>query len=289
MNIEIIELEDGILLQNLQDFELRHTFDCGQCFRFNEDADGSFIGIADGRIVRMIKQGMDLRIKGAKRTDADFWLDFLDLNRDYSRIKAQLSDDPILKEAIRHGLGIRILNQQPFETLISFIISANKQIKQIKRCVEAIAEKFGEPVSFEGKTYYSFPDAMQLSKAGEAELRTCGCGYRAGYIAATAADLAAGRASLDEIMAQELPAAAKALQQLSGVGPKVADCILLFAMKKHGAFPVDVWVKRVLEEFYFVEYSNLKELRAYGMNQFGENAGIAQQYLFYYAREMKLR
>lgn len=279
--------EEGIYFDNIRDFDLRHTFDCGQCFRWREEPDGSYVGVACGRAVRMILEGDRLYIKNGSMADEELWKYYLDLERDYGSIKNTLSGDEILKTAISHGEGIRILNQEPFETTISFIISANNRIPMIKRAVENIAERFGEPVELEGRRYHAFPTPTQLSEATEEELKACGCGFRAPYIVSTTKRIALGEICLRAIKDLKTDEAQKELMGLSGIGPKVADCILLFSMEKHDAFPVDVWVKRVMQYFYLAPDVSLKRIRDFGRSQFGELAGFAQEYLFYYARDLK--
>jgi N-glycosylase/DNA lyase len=156
----------------------------------------------------------------------------------------------------------------------------------IKRAVEGISRKFGNPIQFEGKTYYSFPTPKELSKADVQEIE--GCGFRAAYIVDTTREIAEGEVNLEAIKAKELKEAHEALMQLNGIGPKVADCILLFSMEKNEAFPVDVWVKRIMQYFYLAPDVSLKKIRDFGMQKFGNYAGFAQQYLFYYARERKI-
>lgn len=286
MEIEVSLYEEGIVFKNVRDFELNHTFDCGQCFRWNEDIDGSYIGVACGRVVRIIKKEENIYIKGGLPQDKSFWINYFDLNLDYGMIKDELSKDEILKVAVKHGGGIRILNQEPFEIVISFIISANNRILMIKRAVENISRKFGEKIEFEGNTYYSFPTPESLSKASVEEIE--GCGFRAPYIVESTKAITQGIFQLEKVKNLTLAAAQLELVKLKGVGPKVADCILLFSMNKNEAFPVDVWVKRIMQYFYLAPDVSLKKIRDFGMEKFGENAGIAQQYLFYYARERKM-
>lgn len=287
MSFDLEKYAEGIVIKNVRDFELKHIFDCGQSFRWDEQEDGSFIGITQGRVSRFIKKGNDVYIQGGNIEDKDLWVDYLDLNRNYEEIKSELSQDGVLDEAIKHGEGIRILNQEPFEIVISFIISANNRIPMIKRAVLNISREFGEKIEFQGKDYYTFPSPMELAKANTEELEKCGCGFRAPYIVETAGEIASGRVNLYEIKNMETDMAHNELIKLKGIGPKVADCILLFSMGKHDAFPVDVWVKRVMQYFYLAPDVSLKRIRDYGRNKFGGLAGFAQQYLFYYARDLK--
>jgi N-glycosylase/DNA lyase len=198
------------------------------------------------------------------------------------------TEDSILKEAINYGQGMRILNQEQFEIIISFIISANNNISRIKKTVEAISRKFGKALEFDDETFYSFPSPKELSLATVEELKECGCGYRAEYIVNTTQKIAGGYFAIEQVVNMDIEEARIALMQLNGIGPKVADCILLFSMRKAQAFPVDVWVKRVMQYFYTAPDMNLNKIREFGMDKFGEFAGIAQQYLFYYAREKRI-
>ncbi len=289
MNLNLEKYEEGIVIKNVRDFELKHIFDCGQCFRWNEDEDGSFIGIVRGRAVRLIKKDDNVYVKGGDIEDRDFWIEYLDLNRNYGDIKNQLSQDAVINEAIKHGEGIRILNQEPFEIVISFIISANNRIPMIKRAVQNISREFGKKIEFEGREYYAFPEPSELAKASVEELQKCGCGFRGQYIVETTREIATGRVNLNEIKNMETDIAHNELIKLKGIGPKVADCILLFSMGKQDAFPVDVWVKRVMQYFYLAPDLSLKKIRGFGRDKFGSFAGFAQQYLFYYARDLKGR
>lgn len=287
MDLNFKEYNEGILIENIRDFEVKHIFDCGQCFRWNEKKDGSYSGVAFGRAVNVMKKDDTVYIRGGKIEDRELWMDYFDLNRDYGEIKEELSKDETLREAISHGEGIRILNQEPFETLISFIISANNRIPMIKRAVENISRRFGEKIELDGEEYFSFPSPERLSRATEEELRECGCGFRGQYIVETTSEIVGGGVDLYKIKSLEMDEAHKELVKLKGIGPKVADCILLFSMGKHEAFPVDVWVKRVMQYFYLAPDVSLKKIRDFGMDKFKELAGFAQQYLFYYARDLK--
>lgn len=281
------EYSEGIVFTDVSDFEAKHIFECGQCFRWNAEVDGGYTGVANGRAVKVFKKNNNVYLKGGSIEDRDFWIHYLDLERDYGSIKKELSKDEVLREAITHGEGIRILNQEPFETLISFIISANNRIPMIKRAVENISRRYGDKIEFEGRDYYGFPGPSILAEVGVEKLEECGCGFRAPYIVETSKEAAEGRANLEFIKSLDTDSAQKELSKLKGVGPKVSDCILLFSMGKYDAFPVDVWVKRVMQYFYLAPDVSLKKIRNFGRDKFGEYAGFAQQYLFYYARDLK--
>lgn len=281
------EYAEGIVIKNTADFNIKHIFDCGQCFRWNEQEDGSYVGVAYGRAVRIIQSDNDIYIKGGKIEDKELWEYYFDLKRDYGYIKNELSRDEILKEAIKYGEGIRILNQDMFEIVVSFIISANNRIPMIKRAVENISRRYGKEIEFEGKIYYSFPTPDRLIRAGIKELEECGVGFRAPYIVDTVSKIYKGEVDLSNIKELDTDEAFKELTKLKGIGPKVADCILLFSMQKYDAFPVDVWVKRVMQHFYLAPDVSLNKIRQFGRDKFKFYAGFAQQYLFYYAREFK--
>ncbi len=202
----------------------------------------------------------------------------------------ELAKDPVMKNATDYGKGIRILNQDKFETIISFIISANNQIPRIKKAIEKISEMLwrlsGED---ENRKYYSFPSAEKLSLARPEDLREFArVGFRDKRIVETANLIKDGIVNIDEIEKMELEDARRTLQVLPGVGPKVADCILLFAFDRKESFPVDVWIKRVMEELYLKEVTPKSKIASRGREVFGKNAGFANQYLFYYGRENKL-
>ena len=188
----------------------------------------------------------------------------------------------------KYGWGMRILNQDPWETLISFIISANNNITRIKGIIERLSQKFGREICWEGKSYYTFPAPESLACASEEDLKACGCGYRGAYIKKTAAMVAEGLISPYKIRELSYEEGHKTLLSCMGVGDKVADCILLFSMEKPEAFPVDVWVKRVMEYFYIGSPVPIRQIKTIAAEKFGKYAGLAQQYLFYYAREKKI-
>ncbi len=297
MDFERLEpYEDKVILKNVKNFELSHIFDCGQCFRWNRLDNGNYIGVAYGKVIEVEKQGEDVIIYNSNEKDFyDIWLEYFDLNRDYDEIKNKLREDEILKKSVEFGHGIRILKQEPFEITISFIISANNRIPMIKRAISRISERWGKPLEYKGNIYYSFPEAEILKNTTIEEITACGVGFRAKYIEDTVnkiCDSTKYQGNFNEtdydlrtIKNFNDDECHKALQKFSGIGPKVADCIMLFSMQKYSAFPVDVWVKRAMQYFYVVPDVSLKKIRDFGKDKFGELSGFAQQYLFYYARE----
>jgi len=286
----IFEKENGIIIENVKDFNLVHTFECGQCFRWTRESNGSFTGVVRDKAVNVLLEGENLIIENATFNDfIDLWYDYFDLGRDYSEIKRVLSrKDEIMRKAIDFGYGIRILRQDFWETLISFIISANNRIPMIKKTVEQMSRKFGKEIEFNGKTYYTFPSVEKLAEECIESLQVCGGGFRCKYISETAKMVRNGEIDLSLLYVLDRNGARKTLEKLPGVGPKVADCTLLYSGIKYDVFPTDVWVKRVMEELYFHRTASLTEIQKFASDYFSELAGFAQQYLFYYARENRI-
>lgn len=292
MDYKSVKEDEGkVIIEGVKNFVLPHIFDCGQCFRWNMQDNGNYIGVAYGRVIEVEKKDEDtVIIYNSNLNDFNnIWEDYFDLKRDYSSIKEEFEKDELLSKAVKFGYGIRLLKQDPFELLISFIISANNRIPMIKKAIERISAKYGEELQYKGKTYYSFPTLEQFVIKDEAEAEAMGVGFRAKYIMNSLEDLRQGKYNLKEIKESTDDECHKQLQQFSGVGPKVADCIMLFSMQKYSAFPVDVWVKRAMQFFYVAPDVSLPKIREFARNKFGELSGFAQQYLFYYARENNIK
>lgn len=283
--------ENGIIkIDGVKDFHPVHTFLCGQCFRWVENSDGSFDGIAYKKAVNVSLTKGTLIIKNTSEEDYNnIWRHYLDLDRDYAPLKEILSVDENLKKAIEYGYGIRILNQEPWECLVSFIISTQNQIPRIKKIVNALSERYGEKIQIEDRVYYSFPDAESLKGINEEELMFLKAGYRAGYIIDAVNKITSGEIDLEKIFDMDYLSAKKELMKIKGVGEKVADCVLLFSYGKTEAFPIDVWVGRIMRNLYLSENASIKDIRAESERLFGKNAGLAQQYLFYYARDNSIQ
>lgn len=273
---------------NVKDFNTDHIFDCGQCFRWQRQEDGSYIGPAMGKVVKVAYEDGQLIIDNCSEEDfQNIWKDYLDLGRDYSILKERLSErDPIMKAASDYGYGIRILRQDFWETVVSFIISQNNNIPRIKGCIEAVCERFGEPIGvYEGKEYYAVPGVEKLASLTGDDLAPCRLGYRAPYLVKMAQQFIEKGGPDEvrkEIISSEDPI--QQLQQFCGIGPKVAACISLFGLARMDAFPIDVWMRRVMNRLYGIDEKDVKAMKAYAKEHFGENGGIAQQYLFYYIR-----
>ncbi len=305
----------------IKDFDLDHIFDCGQCFRWEREADGSYTGVAMGSAVNMRLEPADtadetavgkiaecgitecgITERGTKEktlivdncSAEDFdkkWRGYLDLERDYGKIKAGLSGEQIQKAA-EYGYGIRILKQEFWESLISFLISQNNNIPRIKGCIESLAENFGEKIcEYRGKPYYALPEAERLAELSEEDLTSCRLGYRAPYLIKTARKvLENGGAEAVEAKLRACDCfeeAEEALREYPGVGPKVASCVALFGLGFLDAFPIDVWMRRVMHRLYGMEEKDVRSMSRYARENFGEYGGIAQQYLFYYIRGLE--
>lgn len=267
-------MESRIRLE--KDFLPEHTFDCGQCFRWNKEEDGSFTGVAHKKAVNISYDSKDILIKGASEEDIkEIWREYLDIDRDYSAIKKAVSISPVMEEAVAFGSGIRILKQEFFEALLSFIISQRNSIPNIKKCVDKLCSAYGEPLELMGKTYYSFPDPEALSDVTESDYASFGVGYRAKYLRRAVLDILNGKIDEGFLRKATTKEARRALLEIYGVGKKVADCVLLFSLSRFDSFPVDVWIDRAVNE-------NLGGKK--GEELFGENSGFAQQYLFYWKR-----
>lgn len=281
------------ILKNPKSFNLDHIFECGQCFRWNKQEDGSYTGIFKENVLNVKKEGNDFIFKGmCKGNIQDVIEKYFDLSRDYEKIKNELSQiDKSMEVSIEYGEGIRILNQDLWETIISFIISANNNIPRIKGIIERLATKYGKEIIFEGKSYYTFPTPEQLKDVTVQDYRKLGLGFRDVRLYETVHMVLEGRVNLKEMHNNaDTLEVREQLLSLSGVGPKVADCILLFStLKRLEVFPIDVWVRRVMNELYIKNLDenkvNKKEIERIANEKFGNLAGIAQQYLFYWKRE----
>ena len=280
------------ILNNVRDFHLDHIFDCGQCFRWERQEDGSYIGPALGKIVKISTEGtlIDTKVIIDNCDEKDYlelWASYLDMDRDYGSIKTLLTEsDEVLVKASEYGYGIRILKQDFWETVVSFIISQNNNIPRIKGCIESICNSFGEYIGeYEGREYYAIPTPEVMAGLTVEDLGSAKLGYRAKYLIETA----------KQMLAEGGPEAVKArlvassnpiedLQSFTGIGPKVAACISLFGLGRMDAFPIDVWMRRVMNQLYGIDEKDVKSMKEYAKEHFGEHGGIAQQYLFYYIR-----
>ena len=282
-------MEQQYILRNAKSFEPVHIFECGQCFRWNKEEDGSYTGVIKNSVVNVKKIGNNVEFTGVcDENIKKICEEYFNLQTNYEAIKEKLSNTDIyLKNSIKYGNGIRILKQDLWETLLSFIISANNNIPRIKTIIERIAKKYGNRIEYRNKMYYTFPTPEMLQNASIDDFRGLGLGFRDVRIYETVQRTLKGEIDLEKLKQEEnTEVLRKKLLEIPGVGPKVADCVMLFALNRFDVFPVDVWVKRVISELYF----NKKEqtpnvIHEFAEKQYGNLAGLAQQYLFYWRRE----
>lgn len=293
MNLVIIVKEQRFILKNQKSFELKDIFECGQCFRWNLQEDGSYSGVIKDAIINVKKENENIIFIGkCEGSIKELIENYFDLDTNYEEIKIRLSNiDEYLKTSIEYGEGIRILNQDLWETIISFIISANNNIPRIKGIIERLSQKYGNEIEWNGQKYYTFPSCEQLKDVTVQDYRNLGLGFRDVRLYETTHMILNKEVDLEKLKkntnTQEVR---NELLNLSGVGPKVADCILLFSdLKRFDVFPIDVWVRRVMNDLYIREPDETKvskvKIEKLAEEKFGKLKGLAQQYLFYWRRE----
>ena len=291
--MKIRKKKNDVIIEEVKDFLLSQTLECGQCFRFEKLDDEEYVIVANNKLLR-IKQEKDTLIfyDTSKEDVVEFWVHYFDLDKDYKQIKNFLRrKDEKLRPVIKDKWGIRILNQDFHETLISFIISQNKQIPLIKQLVENLSNAYGKYLgTINGKKYYAFPTINKLGTLTEKEWRDLKVGFRAPYLMDASTMLSKRRLKyntffeygnrIDEKYARSI------LTSIKGVGDKVANCVMLFSLGYTSSFPIDVWIKRIMEEMYFGGKETDKETIAeFAKKQYGKYGGYAQQYLFMYGRD----
>lgn len=287
---KIYSLEkDKIVVHDLTQFCIKHILECGQVFRFTRlyDKENDQIKYAY-EVITLDKKAIIFEYKDKAEiitNDVNYFINYFDLDTDYNEIKNNLMFDEVIKSAIKYGYGIRILRQDIFEMIISFIISANNNIKRIQKSLNLISEKYGTKID----DYYAFPTFNQLKNAKVEDLRKLGVGFRDKYIVETINMLC--DVDLQNLRCLNTNQLSKYLVSLKGVGQKVADCIMLFAFYKMNVFPVDTWIKQVFKDFYCSSnqdssIKNANNIREFFLKRFGDYSGYAQQYLFYYKREL---
>ena len=281
--------ENKVIIQGVKNFNIKQVLECGQCFRWEKVGELNYIGVAFGKVIEVLQEDDNVTLFNTSKEDFEsIWKHYFDFENDYSQIKEGLANDDILSKSVEYGYGIRLLNQEHFELLISFIISARNSIPSIMKTIKKISERWGNAIEYKGNTYYTFPTPSQLKGVTEDEIRETGASFRSKYIVDTVNKVNEDIEILDRISKLSDDECHTALQEFKGVGAKVADCIMLFSMGKTSAFPVDVWVKRAMMYFYNAEEGSLNKIRIFARNKFGKLSGYAQQYLFYYARENKI-
>ena len=284
--------EQSYILENANSFNLRDIFECGQCFRWNKEDDESYTGVIENNVLNVKNIENKIIFKGICNGNIqEIVTNYFDLNRDYTKIKNELSKiDDYMKNSIKYGAGIRILNQDLWETIISFIISANNNIPRIKGIIERLSKKYGKEIIWNGKKYYTFPTPEELRNVSVEEYRKLGLGFRDIRVYETTKMILNKEVDLKKLFNEDTETVREELLKFSGVGPKVADCILLFStLKRFEVFPIDVWVRRVMNDLYIKNEDekkvSKKQILEIADKKYGNLAGIAQQYLFYWRRE----
>lgn len=285
--MNITEKNNKIIIENIRDFNISHIFDCGQCFRWDKEDDGSYTGVVKGKVINVEQNESTVTFNNVTIEEYESLIkNYFDLDTDYSYIKERVNTDEIMDKAIQFGEGIRILNQDEWETMISFMISANNRIPMIKKVIDNMSRCFGEYIgNYGGKDYYSFPTAEKLSQASVEEILECKAGFRAPRLKEAATRFLKEQDVIYNLKNTNYDEGLSYLKTFSGIGDKVANCILLFSMKQFDTFPVDVWVRRVMQTLYVDKNTKDSDIKKFAENKFGELSGYAQQYLFFYARE----
>jgi len=286
--MKFIQTDNGIIMTNFTHFHIAQILECGQCFRFEKLDEGFYFLVAFGKVlyVRQDSEAVLFWYESGVLEPEEFksvWIPYFDLDRDYGAISARFAEnDPVMSDAIAFAPGIRVLNQEPWEMVISFIISQNNRIPQIKKVIKNISERYGTKID---DTNYAFPTVEQLLAARPEDLRECKTGFRDKYIL----DASHKAANKELHLGRDIDATTEGLRQsllsVKGIGEKVAHCILLFGYGRFDTFPVDTWVRKVMEEYYFGgNKASVADIHKFAYERFGALSGIAQQYLFHYIR-----
>ena len=289
--MKIYEEDKKIIIKEIDNFDLDQIFESGQEFRWIKENDGSYTGIVRDKILNLSQDGSTVYFNNTTLKDfQNIWYDYFGFDIDYKYIKETLSNiDDKMKTVIEHSGNQRILNQDKWETLIAFILSTNNSIQMVEKVMNNLSIKYGEYIGdFNGRQYYSFPLPEKLAALSLEELRDCKMGFRDKYVKAASQAIASGEISLDNIANLNTTECIKELKSINGVGTKVADCIAMFSMKKSDVFPVDIWMKRIMEEFYIDSNMSIPKIREFAINKFGDLSIYAQQYLFHYARKHQI-
>jgi len=279
------------VLSDVEDFDVAQTLECGQCFHFKKIDENEYGVVAFGKLLHIKQENNFIIFYDTTEEEYEtIWKKYFDLDRDYSTIKKSLLEkDDKLKLAMDTMWGVRILRQDFFEVLISFIISQNKQIPHIKQIVANISKKYGNYLGKIGEEeFFGFPSCEKMLNITLEDLKECKMGFRAPYI--MDAVIKVCDKTIDENILREvdIPVCLEELQLIKGVGEKIGNCVMLFGLEKREAFPIDVWIKRIMEFMYFDKEVSKVDIAAFAKERFGEYGGYAQQYLFYYGREKKL-
>ncbi len=277
--MQITASKNDIIVNDITSFDLAKTLECGQVFRYEQNEDRSYTVVSSDKAAKISQNDGVLTFHNMDRDCFEsYWRAYFDLDRDYATIKLGIAVDDMIKTAMEHGDGIRILKQNTFEALISFIISQNNNIPRIKKIIQAFCLQFGKKINtplHDAKEYFSFPSPETLEGLTAEDLAFCKCGFRAKYIADAVKKINSGEVDLSALACLSNEDAMKILMQINGIGPKVANCIMLYGCARFDAFPIDVWIKRIIDKYYGEGFDPAR---------YGQYGGVAQQYLFYTER-----
>lgn len=285
---------DTLYITELSGFDLDKSADCGQAFRWKRCAFDAKAGencafncVLNGKPLRAAQLSGGLTVRPCLAGEESFYVNYFDLERDYASIEERIASDPRLAVCLPGAAGIHVFNQDPFEALISFIISANNNIKRISGIIDRLCALAGEKLDFNGESFYAFPTPQAIASLSVEQLQAIGAGYRAPYIVDSAKRIAEDY-DLEKLRGMSLDAARRELLSFKGVGPKVCDCILLFSLGHTDAFPIDVWIDRAMKELFFDNQPSKKNELQEAVRSIGEYSGIIQQYIFFHARAVQL-
>lgn len=289
--MKVYEQNNQVILDGALNFNLDRILGYGEGNRWNKEDDGSYTGVVKGKILNVAQDDKKVYFNNTDLKDfQNIWFEYFDLGRDYDEINNKLkSMDNYISRAVDYLRGMRILNQDEWEMMITFIISANNSMTMLQKVVENLSEKFGDYLGeYKGRKYYAFPTPKQLSLASLEDIRSCKTGYRDKYIKSAADNIVNNDIDIYKFKELNTEKCIEELKKFDGVGTKVADCIALFGMKKYDTFPMDVWMKRIMKEFYIKEDMSVEKIRKCSIDKFGELSAFVQQYLFHYVREVGL-
>lgn len=289
--MKIYEQNNQIILQDVPNFNLDKILGNGEGNRWNKELDGSYTGVVKSKILNIAQDDKNVYFNNTNLKDfQNIWFEYFDLGRDYDEINNKLKAiDNYIGRAVDYLNGMRILGEDEWEMMITFIISANNSMTMLQKVVENLSEKFGDYLGeHKGRKYYAFPTPKQLSLASLEDIRSCKTGYRYKYIKSAADNIVNNGVDIYKFKELDTKKCIEELKKFDGVGTKVADCIALFGMKKYDTFPMDVWMQRIMKKLYIKEDMSIEKIRKYSIDKFGELSAFVQQYLFHYVREVGL-
>lgn len=289
--MNIYEKDNIVIVENICDFNLNQIFESGQGFRWKKQNDNSYTGVVKGKVINVSQIEDTLYLKNTNMNDfKNIWYKYFALDIDYSDIKDKIIKmDSNLKPALEFGYGLRILDLDEWEMLITFILSTNNSIQMVTKVIDILCERYGDYIGeYQGEKYYTFPTPNKLASLSLDELRKCSTGFRDKYIKSVSEVISNNQFDLYALSNIDTNSCINSLKTLNGVGMKVADCIAMFSMRKRDIFPVDIWMKRVMTELYLDEDMSVPKIRTFAIDKFGDLSSYVQHYLFYYAREKSI-